>query len=212
MSMTRRHAASAGPSAAATIVASDGSSPSARSRGEGVVWHATSAAQITTLPYEDTLSLYQIGAKVDGMATINDARLREILTGSPTVAVLGVHKQPEKAAFYVPEYLHDEGYRVIGVNPEFCSETLFGEKVRATLSEIGEPVDLVDVFRRPELIPTHIEDILAMTPRPKVVWFQLGIKNDEAAKVLEDAGIVVIQNRCTLADHQRLGLGAPVKK
>jgi len=146
------------------------------------------------------------------MATINDTRLREILTGSPTVAVLGVHKLPEKAAYYVPEYLHDEGYRVIGVNPEFASETLFGEPVRSTLSEITEPIDLVDVFRRPEAIPAHIEDILAMQPRPKVVWFQLGIKNDEAAKVLEDAGIIVVQNRCTLADHQRLGLGAPLKR
>lgn len=143
------------------------------------------------------------------MASINDARLREILSGSPTVAVLGIHREPEKAAFYVPEYLHDEGYRVIGVNPEFVQETLFGERVRATLREISEPVDLVDVFRRPELIPQHVADILAMQPRPKVVWFQLGIKNDEAAKQLEEAGITVIQNRCTLADHQRLGLGAP---
>src|SRR3954468_16216664 len=115
--------------------------------------------------------------KVERMATINDARLREILTGSPTVAVLGAHTQQEKAAYYVPEYLHDEGYRIIGVNPEFTSETLFGEKVRASLAEIKEPVDLVDVFRRPEMIPQHIDDILAMKPRPKVVWFQLGIKN-----------------------------------
>jgi predicted CoA-binding protein len=145
------------------------------------------------------------------MATINDARLREILSGSPTVAVLGIHHEPEKAAYYVPEYLHDEGYRVIGVNPEFVDQTLFGEKVRATLREISEPIDLIDVFRRPEMIPKHIEDILAMKPRPRFVWFQLGIRNDEAAKVLEDAGIVVIQNRCTLADHQRLGLGQPKK-
>src|SRR6478735_367643 len=121
--------------------------------------------------------------KVVAMATINDARLREILAGSPTVAVLGIHREPEKAAFYVPEYLHDEGYRVIGVNPEFVDETIFGEKVRASL-----------------------QDINAMAPRPRVVWFQLGIKHEEAAKRLEDAGIVVIQNRCTLADHQRLGL------
>ena len=146
------------------------------------------------------------------MASINDARLREILTGSPTVAVLGIHHEPEKAAFYVPEYLHDEGYRVIGVNPEFKDQTLFGEKVRATLREIAEPIDLIDVFRRAELIPQHLDDILAMKPKPKVVWFQLGIKNEEAAKVLEDAGIVVVQNRCTLADHQRLGLGAPLKR
>src|SRR5262249_1814460 len=146
------------------------------------------------------------------MATINDARLREILTGSPTVAVLGIHREPEKAAFYVPEYLHDEGYRVIGVNPEYVNETLFGEPVRATLSEISEPIDIVDVFRRPESIPAHLEDILAMKPRPKVVWFQLGIKHEEAAKVLEAEGITVVQNRCTLADHQRLGLGPPQKR
>ena|SRR5438094_4412273 len=146
------------------------------------------------------------------MASINDTRLREILTGSPTVAVLGIHREPEKAAFYVPEYLHDEGYRVIGVNPDFVDETLFGEKVRATLREIGEPVDIVDVFRRPEHLPDHVADILAMKPHPKVVWFQLGIRHDEAAKTLEDAGITVVQSRCTLADHQRLGLGPPQKR
>ena len=146
------------------------------------------------------------------MTTINDARLREILAGSPTVAVLGIHREPEKAAFYVPEYLHDEGYRVIGVNPEFVNETLFGEKVRSTLKEIAEPIDIVDVFRRPEMIPQHVEDILAMTPKPRFVWFQLGIKHEEAAKRLEDAGITVIQNRCTLTDHQRLGLGKPERR
>lgn len=146
------------------------------------------------------------------MAPVNDARIREILTSSPTIAVLGIHHEPEKAAFYVPEYLHDEGYRILGVNPTFTSESLFGERVRATLAEIDEPVDLVDVFRRAELIPQHVEDILAMKPRPKVVWFQLGIRNDEVAAVLEAAGITVVQNRCTLADHQRLGLGAPARR
>ncbi len=143
---------------------------------------------------------------------ILDARLREILTTSPTIAVLGMHREPEKAAFYVPEYLHDEGYRIIGVNPQFLGEALFGEPVRATLAEITEPVDLVDVFRRSELIPQHVEDILAMKPRPKVVWFQLGIRNDDVAHILEAAGILVVQNRCTLADHQRLGLGPPARR
>ena len=147
-----------------------------------------------------------------GMATITDARLREILTSSPTIAVLGIHKEPEKAAFYVPEYLRDEGYRIVGVNPVFQGQDLLGAPVRATLAEISEPVDLVDVFRRGEQIPAHIEDILAMKPRPKVVWFQLGIRNDEAANILEAAGITVIQNRCTLADHQRLGLGSPTRR
>ena len=73
-------------------------------------------------------------------------------------------------------------------------------------------MDLINVFRRPETIPFHVDDILSMSPRPKVVWFQLGIKNEEAAKQLENAGIVVIQNRCTLADHQRLGLGKPERR
>src|SRR3954470_16553008 len=107
------------------------------------------------------------------MATIQDDRLREILTTSPTVAVLGIHREPEKAAFYVPEYLHDEGYRIIGVNPQFANETILGEPVRTNLAEIKEPIDLVDVFRRPEAIPAHVPDILAMTPRPRFVWFQL---------------------------------------
>jgi predicted CoA-binding protein len=146
------------------------------------------------------------------MAPIRDAQLREILMTSPTIAVLGVHSEPEKAAFYVPEYLHDEGYRIIGVNPLYAGEELFGEKVLPTLAEIAEPVDLVDVFRPAEQIPEHVEDILAMTPRPKVVWFQLGIKNDDVARILEASGILVVQNRCTLADHQRLGLGAPARK
>ena len=145
------------------------------------------------------------------MATIPDDRLREILTRSPTIAVLGAHRQPEKAAFYVPEYLHDEGYRIIGVNPRFHDIELFGERVRDTLAEIAEPVDAVDVFRRAERIPQHVEDILAMKPRPRIVWFQLGIRNDEVARILEAAGITVIQNRCMLADHQRLGLGAPAR-
>jgi predicted CoA-binding protein len=143
------------------------------------------------------------------MAAVNDTKIREILTSSPTIAVLGIHEEREKAAFYVPEYLHDEGYRIIGVNPQFAGTTLFGETVRSTLAEIKDPVDMVDVFRRSEAIGDHVEDILAMKPRPKVVWLQLGIKNDDAAKILEAAGITVIQNRCTLADHQRLGLGAP---
>lgn len=141
----------------------------------------------------------------------HDDTVREVLTTSPTVAVLGIHRDPEKAAFYVPEYLADAGYRVIGVNPRFAGEIMFGERVRATLAELTEPIDMVDVFRRSDDLPGHLEDILAMQPRPKVVWFQLGISNDAVARILEAAGIRVIQNRCTLADHQRLSLGAPLR-
>ena len=146
------------------------------------------------------------------MAPLTDSQIREILTSSPTIAVLGIHHEPEKAAFYVPEYLHDEGYRILGVNPQFVGQTLFGAPVRASLAELREPVDIVDVFRRSEAVPGHLEDILAMSPRPRVVWLQLGIRHDDTARVLEAAGITVVQNRCTLADHQRLGLGAPTPR
>ncbi len=138
-----------------------------------------------------------------------EPNVRDILEHSPTVAVLGIHHAAEKPAFYVPEYLHDHGYRVIGVNPAFAGETLFGEPVHATLAELTEPIDLVDVFRRGDAIPAHLDDILAMRPLPKVVWFQLGITNDAAAATLERAGITVIQDRCTLAEHRQLGLGTP---
>jgi predicted CoA-binding protein len=143
------------------------------------------------------------------MASFTDAQITDILTASPSVAVLGIHTQPDKAAFYVPEYLFDEGYKIYGVNPRLVGEKLFEQPVRATLAELHTPIDLVDVFRRPDAIPLHVPEILAMSPRPKVVWFQLGIKNEDAAKLLEAAGIVVVQNKCTLAEHQRLKLGPP---
>lgn len=143
------------------------------------------------------------------MSAVSDARLREILEGSPTIAVLGAHTEPEKAAYYVPEYLHEAGYRIIGVNPRFVGDELFGGPVHASLTAIKEPVDLVDVFRRGDQVPAHVDEILAMSPKPRVVWMQLGVKSEEAAKRLEAEGIEVIQNRCTLADHQRLGLGRP---
>lgn len=141
----------------------------------------------------------------------DDAQLREILGSCPTVAVLGIHDDPARPACYVPSYLHDHGYRVLGVNPQLHGRPVLGVPVYATLASIGEPVDLVDVFRRPDLIPGHLADLLAMRPLPRVVWFQLGIRNDDAARQLEAAGITVIQDHCTLAEHRRLGLGAPVR-
>lgn len=133
--------------------------------------------------------------------------IRDVLARARTIAVLGAHHQPSRPAFYVPEYLHSQGYRVLPVNPTLVGTTLWGEPVRATLAELGEPVDLVDVFRLAELLPGHLADVLAMSPRPRLVWLQLGIRNDAFAKALLDAGIDVVQDRCTLADHRGLGLG-----
>lgn len=133
-------------------------------------------------------------------------RAAEILACSPVVAVLGAHTAAYKAACYVPEYLHAQGYRILPVNPGKVGQTLWGEPVVATLAELREPVDLVDVFRRSELLAGHVDDILAMDPRPAVVWFQLGIRNDAVAERLRAAGIEVVQDRCTLADHRRAGV------
>ena len=138
---------------------------------------------------------------------LDDGEIREALTRSRTVAVLGAHVEEHKPAYYVPDYLHTQGYRILPVNPVFAGRTLWNEPVRGTLAELDEPVDLVDVFRRGDLLPMHVEDILAMTPRPKLVWLQLGIRNHSVARELLAAGIDVVQDRCTLADHRRFGLG-----
>jgi predicted CoA-binding protein len=142
------------------------------------------------------------------MADAGDTR--RILEQARTIAVLGAHWQPEKPACYVPEYLHGQGYRILPVNPQAHGRTLFGNAVVDRLDEIAEPVDIVDVFRRSEALAQHEHEILAMKPLPKVVWFQLGIRDDALAQRLRAAGIEVIQDRCTLADHRRLGIG-PVR-
>jgi predicted CoA-binding protein len=127
-----------------------------------------------------------------------------ILRSARTIAVLGAHHEPQRPAFYVPDYLHAEGYTVLPVNATLAGRTLWGRPVRASLAELTVPVDVVDVFRRAEALPAHLDEILAMNPRPKVVWFQLGIRNDEVARALEAAGITVVQNRCMLADHRAM--------
>jgi predicted CoA-binding protein len=139
---------------------------------------------------------------------MTEAELREsVLRNSKTIAVLGAHDDPDKAAYYVPEYLQRQGYDIFLVNSTKVGQTILGKPVMARLAEIETPIDMVDVFRRSEALPDHVDDILAMNPLPKAVWFQLGIVNDEVANILSRAGIVVVQNRCALADHQRFGIG-----
>ena len=133
--------------------------------------------------------------------------VREVLERARVVAVLGAHDDPSRPAHYVPDYMRAAGSRILPVNALLVGKTLWGEPVRASLAELGEPVDVVDVFRRAEAIPGHLDDILAMKPPPAVVWLQLGIRNDAVAKRLVDAGIDVVQDRCMLADHRRMGLG-----
>lgn len=128
-----------------------------------------------------------------------------VLEHSKTVAVVGFHRDPTKAAHYVPEYLNRQGYTIIPVNPALAArgENYFGHPAVATLAEIKVPVDVVDVFRRSDKVGEHLSDILTMRPLPKTVWLQLGIRNDEVARALTEAGIQVVQDRCMLADHRQ---------
>jgi predicted CoA-binding protein len=128
--------------------------------------------------------------------------VRSLLAAARRIAVLGAHPDPVKAAHYVPDYLHGRGYRILPVNPGHVGETLWDEPVRATVAEIAPPVDLVDVFRRSELLDAHLDDLLAA--RPRLVWLQSGIRNDGFARRLEGAGIAVIQDRCLMVEHRRL--------
>ncbi len=131
--------------------------------------------------------------------------LADLFRATRVVAVLGAHDDPARAAYYVPEYLRAHGYRIVPVNPALAGRTLFGEPVRASLAEIAEPVDLVDVFRRAESLPAHLSEFLAMTPLPKVVWLQLGISHGEVARALEARGVQVVQDRCIMVDHRHYG-------
>jgi len=128
--------------------------------------------------------------------------IRDYLGSSKTIAVLGASPNHGRAGFYVPEYLNQVGYRVIPVNPGHAGKILWGEKVRAGLAEVGEPIDILNIFRRSETLDAHLEEILALEPR--LVWLQLGIRNDAFAQKLEAAGIPVVQDSCLEVVHSAL--------
>jgi predicted CoA-binding protein len=134
----------------------------------------------------------------------DDAGLVRILREAHTVAVLGAKPQASQPAYYVPAYLVDQGYRIRPVNPTRAGTQILGEPVVATLADLSEPVDVIEVFRRPEYLPGHAAEILALPWRPAVVWFQLGIRNDAAAETLARDGMRVVQDRCMMPEHRRL--------
>jgi predicted CoA-binding protein len=131
--------------------------------------------------------------------------IRAVLESLRTIAVLGIKPEPPTApAYYVPEYARDAGIRVIPVPVYFPDATeILGERVYRKLADVPDPIDAVIVFRRPNDVPEHLDDMLAA--RPRVVWMQLGIRNDAVAERLSDAGIDVVQNRCLMVDLQRNG-------
>jgi uncharacterized protein len=137
---------------------------------------------------------------------INDSKgILALLRETRTIAVLGIKPESHsgQAAYYVPAHMAAAGYEIIPVPVYFPELTeILGKKVFRKVAEIGRPVDMVNVFRRPGDIPPHVDDIIAA--RPKSVWFQLGIRNDEAARRLAEAGIKVVQDRCLMVEEGRL--------
>ena len=128
-----------------------------------------------------------------------DEQIRSILSMN-NVAVVGMSKNPSKAAHYVPKYLLDHGYNVIPVNP--YSEQILGKKCHAFVSEIGSDIDIVNVFRPSEQVLPVILD--AIKKKPKVIWLQEGIHNLEAEDLARKERIEIVFNRCMFAEHQRL--------
>jgi predicted CoA-binding protein len=134
-----------------------------------------------------------------------DTDVLNAIRDTKIIAVLGIKPESRsgQAAFYVPDHMRRAGYEIIPVPVYYPDVTeILGTPVFRRLADTGRPIDMVNVFRRPQDIPPHVDDIIAAKPR--YVWFQLGIRNDEAAETLARTGIKVIQDRCLMVEEGRI--------
>ncbi|MFP4275344.1 MAG: CoA-binding protein [Paracoccaceae bacterium] len=136
--------------------------------------------------------------------TYPDPWLKQILTRTRVVAVVGVSMNPVRPSYFVARYLSLRGYRVIPVNPGHAGKMLFGETVRAALSEVDAPVDMVDIFRRSEAVPAIVDEALDNLPDLRTIWMQIGVEHAAAAEKARAAGVDVVMNRCPKIEYQRL--------
>ena len=131
-------------------------------------------------------------------------QIKELLENTHRIAVLGIKPDPDQPAYYVPDHAAHVGYEIVPVPVYYPDLTeMMGKKVYRKISDIPGDVDMVNVFRRPKDIPPHVDDIIAK--KPNAVWFQLGIRNDDAAEKLARAGIDVVQDHCLLVELRRIG-------
>ncbi len=138
------------------------------------------------------------------MPDYSDDHLKDILQRTKRVAVVGVSMNPVRPSYYVARYLSLKGYTVIPVNPGHAGKDLFGQKVRGSLAEISEPVDMVDIFRRSEAVPPIVDEALEVFPDLRTVWMQIGVEHAEAAAKAQARGVDVVMNRCPKIEYQRL--------
>ncbi|MGA9603026.1 MAG: CoA-binding protein [Methyloceanibacter sp.] len=132
----------------------------------------------------------------------SDAYIRDILVTHRTIAMVGASPNTSRPSYFAMKYLKAKGFRVIPVNPRQAGHEILGETVYASLAEIAEPIDIVDIFRNSEAALGITQEAIRMGV--KVVWMQLGVRNDEAAKLAEAAGLKVVMNRCPKIEYGRL--------
>ena len=133
-----------------------------------------------------------------------DTYIRGILNTVKTIAMVGVSPKENRPSYFAFKYLLERGYRMIPVNPGQAGKELLGQTFYARLSDIPEPIDMIDIFRASEHVMPVVEEAIALTPKPQVIWMQLTIRNDEAARRAEDAGMKVVMNRCPKIEYGRL--------
>ncbi|MFD3166023.1 MULTISPECIES: CoA-binding protein [Herpetosiphon] len=126
--------------------------------------------------------------------------IKQLLSNAKTIAVVGLSNKPDRASYGVAEYMQRAGYRIIPVNP-VLTEPVLGEQPVASLSDIKEPIDIVDIFRRAEDVPPVVEEAIAVGA--KAIWMQLGIVNQEAAAAAEAAGLEVVMDKCIKVEHMQ---------
>jgi len=136
--------------------------------------------------------------------TYSDTHLRTILHRTKRIAVVGMSLNEIRPSFYVARYLSLKGFDVVPVNPGHAGKTVFGQTVVARLSDIKEPVDMIDIFRRPEHVPPIVDEALEMFPDLQTIWMQIGVWHEEAAAKARARGVDVVMNRCPKIEYQRL--------
>jgi predicted CoA-binding protein len=134
----------------------------------------------------------------------SDSYIRGILNTVKTIAMVGISPKDNRPSYFAFKYLQERGYRMIPVNPGHAGQEILGQKVYAKLSDIPEPVNMVDIFRASQFALPVVQEALTLKPKPAVIWMQLTVRNNEAAKLAEDAGLKVVMNRCPKIEYGRL--------
>lgn len=133
-----------------------------------------------------------------------DSYIRGILNTVKTIAMVGVSPKDNRPSYFAFKYLLERGYHMIPVNPGQAGKEILGQEVYARLADIPEPVDMVDIFRASQHVMPIVEEAVTLKPKPQVIWMQLTVRNDEAAKRAEDAGMKVVMDRCPKIEYGRL--------